>query len=409
MNIIYINHYAGSPDMGMEFRPYYLAKEWIKMGHDVTIIAADYSHLRRKNPEVKKDFQREIIDGVRYLWVKTKKYSGNGVNRAFTMYEFVHKIKKRAKWLSEVLRPDIVITSSTYPLDTYAGQKIRKYSNAKLIHEVHDMWPESLIYLGGMKKNNPFVKLIQKGENSFCKKSDFIVSLLPNADIRLVNHGMEKEKYIHIPNGVVLEEWSNPEDLPSEHKKVLEKIRKRGDFIICFFGSHTKSYNLEILIDTVEEIKNVSAVFIGSGIFKEELKRKVGTLNDKVYFLDPISKKSVPSLFKYIDATYISLKSDKLNRYGVAMNKLFDSMMGGKPIIFAASVPNDYVSKYNCGITCIPEDLGELKKAIRKLTSISESDRNRMGENGRRAVAEVFNYPKIAKKFETVFMRGKNE
>ena len=43
--------------MGMEFRPYYFAREWVKMGHDVTMIAGDYSHLRSKNPDVLKDFQ----------------------------------------------------------------------------------------------------------------------------------------------------------------------------------------------------------------------------------------------------------------------------------------------------------------------------------------------------------------
>ena len=38
MNILYLEHYAGSPEMGMEFRPYYLAREWVKMGHKVIII-----------------------------------------------------------------------------------------------------------------------------------------------------------------------------------------------------------------------------------------------------------------------------------------------------------------------------------------------------------------------------------
>ena len=33
MNILLINHYAGSPEMGMEFRPYYFAREWVKAGH----------------------------------------------------------------------------------------------------------------------------------------------------------------------------------------------------------------------------------------------------------------------------------------------------------------------------------------------------------------------------------------
>ena len=52
MNIVLINHYAGSPEMGMEFRPYYFAREWVKKGHRVDIFAASYSHLRRVNPKV---------------------------------------------------------------------------------------------------------------------------------------------------------------------------------------------------------------------------------------------------------------------------------------------------------------------------------------------------------------------
>lgn len=64
MNIVYIDYYAGSISMGMEFRPYDLSCEWIKGGHSVTIIVADYSHLRTKNPVVSKDLEEEIIDGI---------------------------------------------------------------------------------------------------------------------------------------------------------------------------------------------------------------------------------------------------------------------------------------------------------------------------------------------------------
>ena len=129
MNILYINHYAGSPEMGMEFRPYYLSREWVQMGHNVTIVAGDYSHLRLVNPQIEEDFQEQIIDGINYCWIRTGKYDGNGVARALTMFRFVHKLRKKARWIVENWRPDVIITSSTYPLDTYAGQKIRKISN----------------------------------------------------------------------------------------------------------------------------------------------------------------------------------------------------------------------------------------------------------------------------------------
>jgi hypothetical protein len=42
MNILYINHYAGSPALGMEYRPFYLAREWVCAGHRVQTPAANY-------------------------------------------------------------------------------------------------------------------------------------------------------------------------------------------------------------------------------------------------------------------------------------------------------------------------------------------------------------------------------
>ena len=66
MNVILLNHYAGNPEMGMEFRPYYLAREWVKMGHHVRIVAGDFSHLRMINPKVERDFSDETKDGITY-------------------------------------------------------------------------------------------------------------------------------------------------------------------------------------------------------------------------------------------------------------------------------------------------------------------------------------------------------
>ena len=245
MNILYINHYAGSPVLGMEFRPYYFAREWTKMGHHVTVIAGDYSHLRIKNPDVKKDFQKETIDGISYCWVRTGKYSGNGVGRAITMFRFVGKLWKNARRIANSMKPDVIITSSTYPLDTFAGQKIRKISDAELIHEVHDMWPATLIELGGMKKSNPFVILMQIGENSAYRNSAYVVSLLPCAKEYMINHGMKSHKFVNIQNGIVPGEWERQEQIPESHQRMLASLKKEGKFIVGYFGGHALSNALD--------------------------------------------------------------------------------------------------------------------------------------------------------------------
>ena len=126
LHILMIQHYAGSNNMGMVFRPYYLAREWVKRGYKVDIIAASYSHLRVKNPEIEKSFKKQEIDGIVYHWVKTRTYEGNGIKRAFSIFDFVGQTLVHASEIAKTLQPDVIIAGSTYMLDTYIGQKIRR-------------------------------------------------------------------------------------------------------------------------------------------------------------------------------------------------------------------------------------------------------------------------------------------
>lgn len=402
MNIVLINHYAGSPDMGMEFRPYYMAQEWVKAGHTVHIYAADYSHLRKKNPVVMQDFMEEIKDGIHYHWIKTRKYTENGLKRATTMVQFVMKLRINAKRIVEETNPNVIITSSTYPLDTYAGQRIKKVStNALLIHEIHDMWPITPIEIGGMSKYNPFIIIMQIAENSFCKQSDKIVSLLPNAKDYLIQHGMRKDKFHCIPNGIILDEWNTEEELPEEHKKTFRELEANGKFVIGFFGSHTKSYALTYLIDAVREIKDnhVCAVFVGDGMEKKKLIEYAKDLKNKVFFLPPVDKKCIPSLLKNMDCIYVGAVNNKMLRFGICMNKLFDAMMSGKLILYAVNAPNNYIEDYQCGVSVIPEDKEALICGINKIMEMSEERRAQLGINGQNAVLEHFEYSMLANEF----------
>lgn len=406
MNILLINHYAGSPEMGMEFRPYYFAREWIKKGHRVDIMAASYSHIRRVNPDVTKDFQTDIIDGIRYHWIKTLSYKKNGIKRMLTMAQFVGKLLIYADKIVKELKPNVVICSSTYPLDTYAGQRIKKLSaqKVKLIHEVHDMWPISPIEIGGMSPRHPFIKIMQMGEDSFCHSADAVVSLLPAAKEYFIEHGMAPEKFHHIPNGVVPEEWEQYQNIPKKLADYLTNNSKLGKFNLCFLGTIQKTYNLEILISAVKKTarKDLAVTFIGPGMDKDELKILTSGCEDTFRFFDPIPKKSVPDLFNYIDAVFIGVKSSKICRFGICMNKLFDSMMGGKPILYMAEAPNNYIERYRCGVTVCGQDETALIQALDKLLKKDKLERYRMGTNGRNAVTAEFNYPKLAEKFLTV-------
>ncbi len=394
--------------MGMEFRPYYFAREWIKMGHRVDIIAANFSHLRRLNPQVDHDFQKEVIDEIHYHWIKTGTYEGNGAKRAMTMFQFVSKLWIHAKSIIAEMEPDVVIASSTYPLDTYVGQRIRKLSkkNVKLIHEVHDMWPATLYEVGGMSKRNPFVTILQLAENSAYGKSNYVVSLLPLAKNYMVEHGLKPEKFIPIANGIVLEDWENMEDLPEEHSAVLKRLNEQNKFVVGYFGGHAISNALDVLVSCAMESKDQSIAFVlvGDGVEKSRLQSEAKALHlNNIYFLPPVSKKVVPSLCKNFNCSYIGAKDSPLYRFGLCMNKIFDTMMAGVPAVCAITTPTSPFKEFDCGIMVESEDVSGILAAINKIKTMSKNEYNAMGQRGKQAAIDYFDTKKLAAKFANLF------
>lgn len=403
MNILYIEHYAGSPEMGMEFRPYYLSREWVKMGHKATIIAGDYSHLRKKNPNVNKDWETEIIDGIEYVWLKTGEYEGNGVARALTMERFVRKLWVHSSMIAKKWKPDVVIASSTYPLDTYPARSIAKKAKAKYVHEVHDMWPATLYEVGGMSKKHPFVIAMQIAENSAYKHCDKCVALLPYSKDYMVEHGLKPEKFVNIQNGIFEEEWANPEPIPEEHKKFFEENKEK--FIVGYFGGHALSNALDKSLDVAKEImrkgnNDIIFVFVGDGVEKKRLiERAKNESIINTYFLPPVSKKSVPNLVKHFNCSYITGMPSSLYRFGLCLNKMYDSMMAGIPIICAFDAPDTLVKMYDCGFQCNPNDVSGVVKSIERLKSLSLEQQRQLGNNGKDAVIDKFTYSKLADAF----------
>ena len=398
MRIVLINHYAGSPHLGMEFRPYYMAKEWIKLGHEVLIIGGSYSHLRKTQPQL----SEEIINGVCYRWVKINSYRGNGIGRIVSMFSFVAKLYFYFKKYLQDFQPDIVIASSTYPLDFYPAYRIARHYHAKLIYEVHDLWPLSPMELGGYSKKHPFIRIMQKAENDFYRYVDAVVSMLPNAEEHMREYGLAKGKFHYVPNGIVLSDWNNPKGIPEEHALLLNKLQKEGKFIVGFAGAHGIANSLYAVIDAVSSLaeQNVVLVLVGGGQEKENLIKythKKGVSN--VYFLPPINKLAIPNLLKEMDVLYIGLQKQSLFRFGISPNKMFDYMMAAKPIIQAIDAGNNLVREADCGIDVEPDNVNEISKAILALQSMPEEERRRLGENGKKFVLSNHTYQVLGKRF----------
>ncbi|RYE87417.1 MAG: glycosyltransferase WbuB, partial [Oxalobacteraceae bacterium] len=166
MNILLINHYAGSVRHGMEYRPYYLAREWVRLGHRVHIVASSESHIRSQAPQLQGTGRLdETIDGIHYAWLATPPYRGNGAGRVRNMLAFVLRLRRDADMLARSVRPDVVIASSTYPLDIWPAARIAGRAGARLLFELHDLRPLSPMELGGYSRWHPFIMLLQAAED----------------------------------------------------------------------------------------------------------------------------------------------------------------------------------------------------------------------------------------------------
>lgn len=403
MNILLINHYAGSSELGMEFRPYYLAKEWVNLGHTVTIVGGSYSHLRHEQPKVKGAFTHESKEGINYIWIKTISYKGNGAKRVMSFFNFVFGLFFFSKKLLKISNPDCVIASSTYPLDIFPAKLLAKKAKAKLCFEVHDLWPLTLILLGGYSERHPLIRILQYSENYAYKNADVVVSMLGNAKAHMLVHGMAENKFVHIPNGYFEDDLLQAQPIPIDHENYLDKLRNQGKTLIGYAGGHSVSNALMTLLDVAEILKEnmeLAFVLVGDGMEKNGLIEEAESRGlTNVNFLPRIPKRAIPLLLGRFDILYLGWSYSPLYEHGISPNKLIDYMLAAKPIVHAVSSKADLVVEADCGFS-VPSNKPKLiAEAIERLNELDKGTRLKMGVRGADYARENLNYKALAIRF----------
>ncbi len=399
MNILLVNHYAGCPDLGMEYRPYYLAREWTASGHKVLIVGGTYSHLRKKQPKA----GCETIDGVAYRWLRTPRYHGNGVMRFLSMLCFTAQLFLHFRaWRR--FKPDAVIASSTYTLDNWPCHRIAQRHHAKYIYEIHDLWPLSPMELGGMSAKHPFIRIMQWGEDYAYRHADKVVSILPCVHEHVKAHGLPLEKLALVPNGVGMEAWlpAHREELPAEHRALLEKLKSEHRFLLGYAGGHGLSNALSVPVEAMRSLRNrpdIALVLVGEGGQKEALRKSVEADPCRVYFLPSVAKGCMPALLAEFDALLLSWQRCSVYRFGISPNKIFDYMMAAKPILMAVEAGNDIVAKADCGWRIEPENPAVMARAIERAADCGVPERARLGGNGYRYVCRHHTFNILAADF----------
>ncbi len=402
MTVLIVNHYALTPEQSGGTRHYDIARELVQRGHDVTIVAAGRHYAtyedEKRYPDGE-DFLIETVEGIRFVWVRTAPYRGNGIGRVRNMLEFTWKLRRLPKL--GLPAPDVVVGSSVHLFAVYGAYRLAKRYRVPFVMEVRDIWPQTLIDMG-ISKRHPFVLLLGRLEPFLYRKADRIVTLLPKAAEHIESFGIAPQKIRWVSNGVDLSPYVHPGE---SHRLDPSK------FNVLYAGSMGQANGLEVLIEAARRLSGISEIhvtLVGSGPHDAALRKQASPMPN-VTILPPVKKEQVPALLAEADVLYVGLRDLPLYRFGMSMNKVFDYMAGGKPVVFAANVPENPVEKAKSGLIVASDDPDAIANALQTLYNYTPQERLAMGERAKRYVRTHFGMDVIASAFETVLKEAEYE
>lgn len=345
------------------------------------------------------------IQGVSYEFLKSFDYQGNGLRRLLNMAAFTARILQKSGPLARRYgRPSRIIISSPHPYAYFAGEYLRKRFSAKLIFEVRDLWPLSLVELAGVSPSHPLVRFTDWLERRAYRTADHVVSLLPCTKPHMLERGLNEKRWHYIPNGI-LKHDSLSSTVNSDAMRIVRQWREAGMFVLAYTGALGRPNHVQSLIAALDiqarRDSNVRAVIVGRGDQKDELISLIVNRNiaDRVAVFDQIPKQEVISLLNCVDAGFISLRPEPIFRFGISPNKLFDYMLLELPVVFAVTSGNDPVSEAGCGSTADPRDPKDISRAIDLLANLSKAERQKMGARGKDWVIRNHSYDVLAENY----------
>src|SRR5699024_9555642 len=141
-----------------------------------TIFCASTFHGYGNNMLFDNKYISMVVDDIPFVFVKTISYKTNGYRRFMNMISFYKNLLSVSKEYANIYgKPDVILASSVHPLTLVAGIKIAKKFGIACICEVRDLWPESIVAYGSLKKSNPIAKILYQGEKWIYKNANKIV------------------------------------------------------------------------------------------------------------------------------------------------------------------------------------------------------------------------------------------
>lgn len=398
MRIAIVCQYFPPESNAPAVRTYEHAREWVRLGHQVTVITGFPNHPNGV-----------IHPGYRGEWLRHEEVDGIGVLRTW-LYAAPNKgfFKRVASFLSFFLssvvlgrihapRPDVVVGTSPQFFTAASAWILSRLFGVPFVFELRDIWPESAVELGALR--SPFLlRPLLRIQRFLYRSAERIVIVSEGFRPHLREAGVPDDRIVYVPNGIdprfLQQESDDPEVLRARHG--LE-----GRFVVSYIGTHGMAHALDTVLDAARELKDDDAIrflFVGDGAERERLVERAQDLGLRnVVFLGQQARRSIAGFYRASDLCIVPLRDLPMFRK-VLPSKIFEILGVGTPII--CSVPGEagrLVERSGGGVVIPPEDAAALARAIRELRADPKRLRT-MGERGRAFVFREHLRPRLARR-----------
>jgi len=290
---------------------------------------------------------------------------------------------------------DFLIVESPPLFLGLAGLWLRWWKGSKLIFNVSDLWPESAIELGMVRRNGLAARIACWLEAQ-CYVHAWLITGQSHGIVKNISERFCGRPVFHLSNGVDTTLFA-PEYRTDAARALLGQA---GEFVAVYAGLHGHAQGLSQILQAARLLSSDSRirfVLIGDGPEKARLKATADEMRlTNIRFLDPRPQSEIPAILAGADAILVPLVGQIT---GAVPSKIYEAMASGRPlIVISKGEPTGIVSKFGVGLSVEPNDTGGLVRALLTLCK-DASLAQHFGKNGRNAAIQYFDRKVILERF----------
>ena len=341
------------------------ARIWREAGHEVTVVTCAPNHPAGQlyPGYCNRLWQEETIDGIRVIRLWTYLAANEGFLPRIANY--LSYLFSLLFWMRRLPQADMVMSTSPQFFCGLAGWFLKRRKRPWVL-EIRDLWPESIVTVGAMKRGAA-IRAIERVEAFAYRKADLVVSVT-DGFVPHIRARRPKGPIAVIKNGVDLSHFASD---PAAADAFRAEHGLTGKFVASYVGTHGMAHGLQAVIAAAERLRDrddIAFLMVGGGAERETIK----TMRDakgltNIVMLGQLPKTAMPAVWGASNAALVLLK--RVDTFKTVIpSKMFEAMALGVPMILGVEgEAKALMEEGGAGIAIMPEDDAELATAILRL------------------------------------------